>query len=230
MQISDTTMFWLRDAARQNPNEGTIAVRFSPEQWRAIVSKLDAEKATPDAAPKHGDDAGDGLRYVLCKVGFGEHYKDWLLIPHADGQYVTAAKLEPFSIGVLRHALAAAPPAPAEPAQVSSDNATEAMVSVPREYTDEMLARAVAAIDEHRRAVGDCASAESLAGIAYDMMIACAAPAPTWPVVAPALPAVTDADVVLAVRTMFPTGTEELSTRNVRAALESFRARLGGAK
>lgn len=60
-----------------------------------------------DGGPKHGDDAGDGLRYVLCKVGFGTHYGNWLLIPHADGQYVTAAKLEPFSMSILRHQLAA---------------------------------------------------------------------------------------------------------------------------
>lgn len=65
-------------------------------------------------APKHGDDAGDGLRYVLCQVGFGEHYRDWLLIPHADGPYVTAAKLQPFSLGILRAALT-------QPAQSSGE-------------------------------------------------------------------------------------------------------------
>lgn len=63
-------------------------------------------------APKHGDDAGDGLRYVLCKVGFGDHYRDWLLIPHADGQYVTAAKLQPFSMAILQYQLAATAPMP----------------------------------------------------------------------------------------------------------------------
>lgn len=85
---------------------------------RSLAGMLDPAKA-PDvlrrnvdalpSAPKHGDDAVDGLRYVLCKVGFGHHYKDWLLIPHADGQYVTAAKLEPFSMGVLTHAMDAVP-------------------------------------------------------------------------------------------------------------------------
>lgn len=56
-------------------------------------------------SPQHGDDAGDGMRYVLCKFGFGSHYQDWLLIPHVDGQYVTAAKLPAFSVSILRHAL-----------------------------------------------------------------------------------------------------------------------------
>lgn len=60
---------------------------------------------TPRPAPQHGDDAGSGRRYVLCQVGFGTHYADWLLIPHADGQYVTAAKLPGFSMAILREEL-----------------------------------------------------------------------------------------------------------------------------
>lgn len=59
--------------------------------------------------PRHGDDAGEGLRYVMCKVGLGDHWADWLFIPHADGQYVSAAKLAPFSVSIIRSALAGAP-------------------------------------------------------------------------------------------------------------------------
>jgi len=58
-----------------------------------------------EAGPKHGDFAEDGMRYVLCKVAFGDHWRDWLFIPHADGQYVSAAKLAPFSMAILRAAL-----------------------------------------------------------------------------------------------------------------------------
>ena len=56
--------------------------------------------------PVHGDDAGDGLRYVMCQFGAGEHYRDFILIPHADGQYVTAAKLQPFGAAIMRAQLA----------------------------------------------------------------------------------------------------------------------------
>jgi hypothetical protein len=59
------------------------------------------------SAPRTGDAVGDGVRYVLCQVGFVDHYRDWLLIPHVDGQYVTAAKLQPFSMAILQQKLAA---------------------------------------------------------------------------------------------------------------------------
>lgn len=78
------------------------------EALHAGISALWAQARQPPAAeagPKHGDDAGDGMRYVLCKFGFGKHWQDWLLIPHVDGQYVSAAKLPAFSVSILRHAL-----------------------------------------------------------------------------------------------------------------------------
>src|SRR5690606_17405321 len=61
-------------------------------------------QAAPGA--QHGDDAGDGLRWVMCQFGTGDHYRDMLLIPHADGQYVTAAKLQPFGAAIMRAQLA----------------------------------------------------------------------------------------------------------------------------
>ena len=84
-----------------------IATRGKADTWDATAEQPSCGQDARDA-PKHGDDAGDGLRYIMCKVGFGEHYGRWLLIPHADGQYVTAAKLEPFSMSILEHQLIAA--------------------------------------------------------------------------------------------------------------------------
>lgn len=85
----------LVQAARKNlPASEFNKARYAREELVALLS-----------TPKHGDDAEDGLRYVLCKVAFGEHFKDWLMIPHIDGNYVTAAKLVPFSMAILRHAL-----------------------------------------------------------------------------------------------------------------------------
>ena len=83
------------------PEEGCVGL--GPEIAAAEQHPRQAEAV---ARPQHGDDAEDGLRYVLCQVGFGEHYKNWLLIPHVDGQYVTAAKLVPFSMSILHHQLA----------------------------------------------------------------------------------------------------------------------------
>lgn len=77
------------------------------EAVEAMAGKVGvpAEESDFDRAtrPAHGDDAGDGMRFVLCKVGFDGHYKNWLLIPHADGTYVTAATLQPFSMRILRY-------------------------------------------------------------------------------------------------------------------------------
>lgn len=84
---------------------GMVSGRYVGMSARKLLDGAPADAR--DGGPKHGDDAGDGLRYVLCKVGFGTHYGNWLLIPRADGQYVTAAKLEPFSMSILRHQLAA---------------------------------------------------------------------------------------------------------------------------
>lgn len=89
-----------------------VAQQLSPlpsvahEALQVMRAEIDRLLTRYDGGPGHGDDAGDGMRYVLCKFGFGEHYQDWLLIPHVDGQYVTAAKLPAFSVSILRHALA----------------------------------------------------------------------------------------------------------------------------
>ena len=57
----------------------------------------------------------------------------------------------------------------------------EEYVAVPRECTDLMIEQGAAAIEVHQQAVGKHASAEALAGVAYDVMIACAPPAPRKP-------------------------------------------------
>lgn len=100
---------------------GRYIAPTTPAQWarvlRAVAGITGAAPAP--AAPAHGDDAHDGLRFVMCQFGTGDHYRDFLLIPHADGQYVTAAKLQPFGSRILRAQLAkldaAAQPSGAEP-------------------------------------------------------------------------------------------------------------------
>jgi hypothetical protein len=57
-------------------------------------------------APKHGDVAAPGLHYVLCQVATSGRGEGWLYIPHADGQYVSAAMLPAFSLEILRVVLA----------------------------------------------------------------------------------------------------------------------------
>jgi len=80
------------------------------EFWRRRATSALAQAAP--GKPKHGDDAGDGLRYVMCQFGAGDHYRDMLLIPHADGQYITAAKLQPFGAAIMRAQLAKADTTP----------------------------------------------------------------------------------------------------------------------
>ena len=106
------------EADRDDPS-----VRPDIELWRQSWLRALSTQPAPSeqvaasvAVPVHGDDAGDGLRYVTCQFGAGDHYRDFLLIPHVDGQYVTAAKLQPFGAAILRTQLAkhdaAAPVAP----------------------------------------------------------------------------------------------------------------------
>lgn len=40
----------------------------------------------------------DGMQSLPCAV-----MGDWLYIPHADGNWVSAAKLQPFSLGIIRY-------------------------------------------------------------------------------------------------------------------------------
>lgn len=108
---------WLLQApenATVNPHAGDAAFHDSTiKEYDRHLATIDeairrlaaGNVGVVDESSKHSEEVGDGLRYVLCQVGFGDHYRDWLLIPHADGQYVTAAKLSPFSMSILRHAL-----------------------------------------------------------------------------------------------------------------------------
>lgn len=41
----------------------------------------------------------EGQRLVPCAV----NADGWLFIPHADGQWVTAAKLQPFSLKIIEY-------------------------------------------------------------------------------------------------------------------------------
>jgi hypothetical protein len=47
----------------------------------------------------------NGLTSVPCAVGMDERdrYHGWLFIPHADGQWVTATRLDPFSLKIIEH-------------------------------------------------------------------------------------------------------------------------------
>ena len=89
----------------------SVADELSPSPARAVAALrtlravIEREQRST-SRPQHGDDAGEGLRYVMCTVGFGQHYKNWLLIPHANGGAVTAAKLDDFSMATLRAQLA----------------------------------------------------------------------------------------------------------------------------
>lgn len=50
-----------------------------------------------------------GLTGVPCAVGMdkNERFYGWLFAPHVDGQWVTAAKLDHFSMAMIEHWMAA---------------------------------------------------------------------------------------------------------------------------
>lgn len=49
-----------------------------------------------------------GCRLVEMSVGIdvGSHWEDWILAHHADGQWVSVAKLQPFGLALMRAAAA----------------------------------------------------------------------------------------------------------------------------
>ena len=54
------------------------------------------------SVPKHGDQDVHGLIYVMCKVDPSGEWANWLFVPHADGNYVSASKLQPFTMAIIR--------------------------------------------------------------------------------------------------------------------------------
>lgn len=107
--LADLAMKWQDEAAEswgESPEHATL--QRCADELRAVIADQEARE---DIAPRHGDDAGDGLRFVMCQFGAGDHYRDMLLIPHVQGGYVTAAKLQPFGSAIIRAALARCVPA-----------------------------------------------------------------------------------------------------------------------
>ena len=60
---------------------------------------------TDKTVPQHGD-IEEGYMYVMCKLRTGPGgFQDWLFVQHADGQWVSAAKLHPRTISIIEWSL-----------------------------------------------------------------------------------------------------------------------------
>lgn len=82
----------LRNLAEDLPDMAP-SIRHRLRELADLIEARDAN-SRPEIPALH-----EGMREVPCAV----RDDGWLHIPHADGQWVTAAKLQPFSLAIIEH-------------------------------------------------------------------------------------------------------------------------------
>lgn len=96
----------LTDEQRETLNQAACFLeqkhsRYAAETLRALLTQAPTERMSDAPHPP----LSDGLMHVPCalQLDHASRQYGWLFIPHADGQWVTAAKLDEFSLQIIAY-------------------------------------------------------------------------------------------------------------------------------